>query len=746
MGRAAAIAITAALWLGVACANDGPPTASPRESPSALVAQAVQDNEPEAAASQAAAHEPLDEEASEAREPARNRVLIMRLEQDLYVYPRPDSDQYNGDHWRAGGLLLADGWLARESGDVWLRLDMNQERVGWIELADSPLTLDEARTLPEVEAPPLPMVQLQLSTGEVAEVTLAGRSQDGRRYAAQFLGSADARFWVHRRALAATETGFDVDDASGLPVYVGPVWGELTLSSGSIAEAKHWGWPTFADRPEGEFSTRGLADESHAILGRSSDGEWIALRVDTLRPEYVWVRTDRVDLNQAIDSLPIYVGKWMQTVPVDFGAGASPSGATWEPLYHWQWRDDGTILGSNSEGLWLWNPATGDSRRFAERQWVRFSPDGRYAASGCCQSYETGDLLRDVTITPVDSGEPLVFVDANRYRFSHHSEDPSLHWSPDSTHVLSAIHGDAETGVEAKHAILGVDGLRTEVSWRGQVGWLPDGSLYHVSEGVMRMYEPDASLVREIPFLGRPIMHVGVSANLTVVAQAEQHHDGYWLINLNTEERTKLPPPFDLAPRDGNESGWRPLVFANGSLYFYWYTPGSEESPDEPLLYRYDVDTGAAAAVDGSVGFNYSGWPRVQHQCDAGCERFALVAYQGPMLIIDPAREETVRVQMPEGARGIRVIDWSPGGERLLISALREMPEYDEAGFATHSQTWLHGWEYAVSEYLIVDAVNGSILQRLRSPVEQCGTEGHTAAWSPDGRWLAFGGEPVDCT
>lgn len=740
--------------LGVACANDGPPLATPRETLPAAGSEAdqqqAQQEQPEAQGSvpqaSRAAEPPASPESEAALEPVRNSVLIMRLERESYIYPRPESDSYEADHWGAGGLLLADGWLVDESGDAWLRLDMNGERVGWVRLSDSPLTLEEARTLPEVEAPALPSVQLQLPTGEVANVTLLGRSEDGRRFATQFPDRAGVRVWVYRRALATTQTEFDVDDVAGLPVYVGPTWGELRPSSRPIAEARAWSWLSFATRPGGEASAHRLDDESHAILGRSPDGEWVALRVDTLRPEYVWVRTDRVDLNQAIDSLPVYVGKWMQTVSVESGGHVSPAGSTSEPLYHWQWRDDGMIVGSNDDGLWLWNPATGVSRKFADRQWVKFSPDGRYAASGCCQNYETGDLMRDVTMTPVDGGEPLVFVDANRYRFSHHSEDPSLHWSPDSTHVLSEIHGDAETGVEAKHVILGVDGSRTEVPWQYRVGWLPDGTLYHVEDAVIRVYEADASLIREIPFDGWPQMHIGVNDDLLVVAQATDHREGYWLVDLSTGARTKLPTPLDLAPRSGNASGWRPLVFAGSSLYFFWSMLGRDQIPDGPLLYRYDVDSGRATPVVNSDGYDFGGWPRLQEQCAPGCERFALAAYLGPLLIVDPAREETISVPLPTGARSFRVVDWSPDSEQLLVRLLRETAEYDDEGFAAHSQTWWHGWEYAVSEYLIIDALDGSVLQRMRSPVEQCWAEGHTGAWSHDGGWLAFGGEVVDCT
>ncbi|MDE2968371.1 MAG: hypothetical protein OXS30_12915 [Chloroflexota bacterium] len=354
--------------------------------------------------------------------------------------------------------------------------------------------------------------------------------------------------------------------------------------------------------------------------------------------------------------------------------------------------------------------------------------------------------MRDVTVTPVDGGEPIVFVDANRRYFTHHSEDPSLRWSPDSSHMLSDIHGDAETGEAAKRAILGVDGSRVELPGRGNAGWLPDSTLYHVSEGVIRVYGVKGSLIRESAFDGWPMMHVGVSKRLQAVGQSADHLGGYRLIDLTDGSSTQMPVPFDLAPRDGNASGWRPLLFTEDSLYFFWAKRGRDPLPEGPLLYRYDLESGTAAPVDGSAGYGFGGWPRVQDQCTEGCEQFALGSFLGPLLIIDPARAETIAVPLPAGARSFRVIDWSPDAAQLLVRVLRETAEIDEAGFAAHSETWLHGWEFGVSEYLIIDAGTGSVLQQLRSPVEQCWSNGDTGHWSRHGQWLAFGGQVVDCT
>lgn len=737
------------LWaVAVACAGEPIPEAVDRSAPAEEPVPVLPAGGARAQSSPSATEATAAPEQTEQEKAVRNRVLIMRLEQDLYIYPYPSLGLHEGDNWRSGALLLTDGWLEGADGQVWLRLDMNQERVGWIRLADSPLSLEEAQTLAEVRFPVLPIVELRADSGETVGAAVLGRSEDGRHFAVEVQDRTAVRVWVHRRSMSAAHSESELDDLGRLPVYSGPIWGAWTPSSESpLAEATSGGWLAFAGRPSGEYAEHVLAvGASHSILGRSVDGEWVALRVDTLRPEYVWAPADSVRLKGQIAAAPIYVGKWMQTMSVDASGNVGQPSATSEPLYHWQWRSDGTIVGSNSDGLWHWHPASGELRRFAEPQWVTFSPDGRYAASGCCQDYQAGDLMRDITITPVEGAEPIVFVDANRWHFTHHSEDPSLRWSPDSTHLLSDIHGDAETGEEARRAILGVDGSRVEMPGLGDAGWLPDGTLYHLSDGTIGVYGVDGSLIGEIAFDGWPMMHVGVSKRLQAVGQSADHPRGYALIDLTDGSATQMPAPLDLGPRDSNASGWRPLLFIEDSLYFFWAKRGRDPLPDGPLLYRYDLESGAAAPVDGSAGYGFGGWPRVQDQCPDGCERFALSSNLGPLLIIDPARSETIAVPLPAGARSSRVIDWSQDGAQLLVRVLRETSESDEAGFATHSGTWVHRWEFGVSEYLIIDARSGSVLQLFRSPVEQCWSNGHTGRWSRDGQWLAFGGQVVDCT
>lgn len=627
--------------------------------------------------------------------------------------------------WIAGGLLLAV-CLAGCGDDL--------------PIAEGPQQAESAAQEPQTE--PVPgssatqeTTQLQTET----RTTVIQTSAQERQSDAQAAEEAEP-------ARQSTSREGDADDNDGSDEVSQSATEELTVTdvpTMTLAEAV--GRPPIATRPGGEFAAHRLAGSSHPILGRSVDGQWIALRVDALHPEYVWTWTDTVALNRDISELPIYVGEWMQTMSIDNAGWVGEPSTTIAPLYHWQWRADGTIVGSRA-GLWHWHPASGELRRFADAQWVKFSPDGRYAASGCCQDYQAGDLMRDVTIMPVDGREPIVFTNANSWHFTHQSEDPTLRWSPDSTHVLSAIRADGSSQFEPRYAILGIDGSRTDVPWRERFGWLPDGTLYDAGGDLIRVYEADGSLIREIPFRGRPIMRIGVSDDLLAVGQAANPRDGYWLIDLNSGEQTKLPSPFDLAPRNRGGSGWRPLVFAGGSLYFFRTTLGGGQVPGGGLLYRYDIDSGAAVKVDDTLGYDFGDWPRVAEQCPRECERFALATDPGRLIIIDPARDQAVSVPLPAGARRVHVVDWSPDGAQLLVRLLRETAEYDEAGFATHSENWEHDWEFAVSEYLIIRAADGSILQRFRAPVDECWTAGHTGAWSPDGRWLAFGGDYVDCT
>lgn len=157
MRRAAAIAMTAALWLAVACANDGPPTHVERRS-TLPVEEPNANRVEEAEQAVPTTDEPAESQAESDRLPPNH--LIMRLTRELDVY------QWIGDDWlpfRSFGprtLLLADGWVEQGNGVIWLHLDLNGELDGWARLEQSPLSREEALSLPMLERPSLPSTVL----------------------------------------------------------------------------------------------------------------------------------------------------------------------------------------------------------------------------------------------------------------------------------------------------------------------------------------------------------------------------------------------------------------------------------------------------------------------------------------------------------------------------------------------------------------------------------------------------------
>lgn len=490
------------------------------------------------------------------------------------------------------------------------------------------------------------------------------------------------------------------------------------------------------------------------ILGRSADSEWIALRLDLLNPAYAWTPVDRLTLNVPVSELPILVATGMEALSVDPDGSLGASYAATAQFTTWQWRDDQTIVGSNQRGLWHWNPLAGELRRFAVPQWVKFSPDGRYAASGSGGDFWTDDWTRDVVISPVDGGEPLIFGEANRYRFTHHDSDPSLRWSPDSRYVLSAylaLSADAETDEPWGYYILGVDGSRALLAVQSayqSVYWLPDSTLLIWDENQFRFYRPDGNLLRELTLDLDASIHLyrypdsGTAALVTT----EQGRGGWHRLDLATGELTALPPPLNQRPLRTNAwQGWMAQPLNGHSAIVYWRGPDPDEAAPDPPVYLYDVRSSSARPLDSVQRGSVRHGPDVLWSDDG--QRFALSWFGGSAYVIETDTLSTL--ELPEVAVSPlgALIDWSPDGSRLLVRSIRSVPEFDRRGFAAfpNFRYVVDFGDWTLAEYLIIDAASGAILSRFRADGNQC-SNGHRAEWSPDGRWLAFGGVVVDCT
>ena len=463
----------------------------------------------------------------------------------------------------------------------------------------------------------------------------------------------------------------------------------------------------------GFLHLRGWTDHRYPILGRSVDSQWIALRLELLNPGYAWTPLDRLSLNLGVAELPIIVATGMEVLSVDPGGGLGATYAATTQFQRWQWRSDNTIVGSNDQGLWHWNPLSGDLRRFAEPQWVQFSPDGRYAASGFGGDFGAGDWLRDVIITPVDGAKPIVFEAANQYRFTHHDSDPSLLWSPNSQYLLSTLYDEAWSG----YVILGVDGSRVELETSGWAVWLDDATLRIRNGQRDSIYRPDGTLLRETE-----------AARITI------------------DPESSPPYPFDRPARGNPQRGWKQLLETSSEYAFaYWVGPDDPDSPDGAALYLYEARSNTARPLLGIERGAVWRAPHILWSDDQ--QRFAVSWVGGSVYIVEARTLRTIELPEVRGDALGALIDWSTDGNQLLIRYRSAVPEFGSRGFAAfpnlHSAIWPGEW--VIAEYRIINAADGSVLHTFRADGNQC-SNGHRAEWSPDGSWLAFGGLVVDCT
>ena len=458
------IAVTALLLLALAaltaCADDGPPTivesrpfSSSEElqqasvepiDQSTLVSQEGQEQQPEAA---------LQSVAS----------LIMRLTEELDVY------QWIGDDWlpfRSFGprtLLLADGWVEQDNGAVWLHLDLNGDLDGWVRLNESPVSLEEARSLPRLAQPALPTTQLATPDGGQLAVSLLGMSEDKASIAVRFVGS-DAVMWVDRWEVQGGQS------LGWLPVYTGTVsgrWEPWQLVEGGRLEFQVYNWNSnLAAWPGGPTSQWRLQTGSYPVLGRSLDRNWIALRVDTLEPPVVWRSVVGLELDFDPSDLPVFLSAGLEVVMIDSDGSAVSSSFAPELPSYWEWRTANELLLSEWEvGSWLWDMGSGETRRLSDRDLANVSPNGAFAVD-VFHADEDAPIdwnePSNVALVSLDDGSEVVF-EATHKPWGTDAPGFQQFWSADSRWLLSTVarYGDEEE--TTRHFALSVDGELVEI-------------------------------------------------------------------------------------------------------------------------------------------------------------------------------------------------------------------------------------------------------------------------------------------
>ena len=745
--------------LATACTDDEVPV---YVEPETVQATAPVEAEPEVAESPEVEPEPEPAAAQEA-EPERDQVVVFRLTDNLDIYQWPGNDWQPFLSHRAGTLLLANGRARPENGELWLRLDMNNNVEGWVRERETPLSLDEARMLPWVLAPEFPTAELDVPGGETITVSLLGQSADEQQLAVLLPGS-DQPLWVSTSDLSLDRNWY------WLPVYEGFVFGEWrpTRDQPLVVVEAHY-WAEIYARPNGDPSGfrifqvnqnwGNMPPKQYAVLGRSLDEAWLAIRMDDFVPPVGWIQLDSVNLNVDPTTLPYMLNGETELLPitnvpitnesianeVQTGDGQVPTALR---LYHWQWRADGVLIGSN-DGLWRWDPAVdAEPVQFAPPQWVVFSPDGRFAASGTPPDYESGDLTRDITITEVDSGESVTFVDAGAAYFTHHDADPSLIWSPDSQFLLVWYNSYDENDWSGAN-VLSLDGTvtRFDSALTGSFRrWLSGNSLLMQTADGYAVYSANGELLREPTNLPDSYTYVDQTRSL----HWDPSEPGWTITDWTTSESTSLPAPLNQPKwRDSGSHG--PVFRIDGHLVHF-----ATVSDGVASTVVYDAERHFIVEfADVSVSMDDTDYLVRSYQWSADGQRVAVVFADAQGFHFDLTTGTASQLPLPVPENDDRrfydwnmIVDWSPDGRLLLTQSTYRTNEYDEDGVAIYPPRPGYitpPWPLN-SEYRLIDIETGRIVARFRGNPDQCWSAGHTAAFSPDGQWLAFSGEDNDCT
>lgn len=526
--------IVTVLLLGLlsltACANDGPPSfAEPKPVAATEEPQQAPADHPSAVS------ETRPEQQSGAIQQSISNV-IMRLSEELDVY------QWIGDDWlpfRSFGprtLLLADGWVEQDNGVIWLHLDLNGDLDGWVRLEESPLSLREAQSLPQLERPALPTTQLNGPDGGKLEVSLLGTSEDKASIAVRFVGS-DAVVWVDR-------WNFEDSQSLGwLPVYTGAVsgrWEPWRVVEGGRLEVQVHNWNSdLAAWPGGPTSEWRLQTGSYPVLGRSLDGKWLALRVDALEPPVVWRSAIGLKLDFDPSDLPIFLSAGLEVVTIDSDGRAVSSSLAPELRGYWEWRSENELLLSEWEvGSWLWDMESGETRWLSDRDLANVSPNGAFAVD-VFQADEDAPIdwnePRHVALVSLDNGREVVFEEAHK---PWGTDAPGFQqfWSADSRWLLSTVarYGDEEE--TTRHFALSVNGELVEIA-------PPEGEWVSSWRALQRVEQAGGTL-RYFNAAGEEIERPWSDEVFGADAAASRDHpelsDGWWPRNWSPDGRWLL--------------------------------------------------------------------------------------------------------------------------------------------------------------------------------------------------------------
>ena len=499
------------------------------------------------------------------------------------------------------------------------------------------------------------------------------------------------------------------------------------------------------DRPYGPAGSeylQGGPGRRYPVLGRSIDGEWIALRPDRLEnrwnQQYGWLPRDSVRLNVDAASLPIVASSDLEVISVDADGVFGRQYAVVEGAPDVRWRGDNALVGAG-DGLWEWRPFAETPRVIDDRRWDQLSPDGRWVL-GDDGVFGNPDVS-DLRIMSTDGHEEVSFSALDFHCVFRLAE--CSYWSPNSEYLRIWSAGRPAEDANFIH-VLGIDGSHTEPPIGERVRWLTDSTLLVGDETAMRVLSPAGAVEREVDTSTLDV-DCGISSKSSSLwaGPARDPNQPWHLVDLATGEIVALAEPLDRSPEGDQCEGtgqWRPISFAGRFILLYRAVDAA--SQDSQLMF-YDIDAHRGIPLAEGLAPHIGQRPQVLWSPEL--DRVVVSAWNTPVVIVE-IESLSVRA-FSDPPIGGEPIAWAPDGRRLLMRRFVLTSEYDDQGISAFPEGPTRGrvseflpsdWHYR--EYVILDASTGDIVFRVRADGDVCRAGRHTATWSPDGRWLAFVG------
>ena len=511
-------------------------------------------------------------------------------------------------------------------------------------------------------------------------------------------------------------------------------------------------WPNGA---EAGWLSQG--DRTLAVVGRSLDGEWIAVR---FYGEVQWVRAAEFELlanDVSAADLPIFIPRETTLAPVEPGTDLQP--AVLPRAADWAWTADGQIVGVGERAIWRYDPQPGTLETHPRPPGeATIAPDGEHVAvAECVDAWrECGKPHEgpfDIVIVPSDGRGWM------RVRDIHHSlvgwkfGTPYWvgEWSPDGRALLvpgASPHRDWP-GFAVEYSVITVDGgyhplPRLGAGPRQYWVWLADGTLLlhepHVEDSTLHVATREGDRLRGIDLppafaQGRHRWFRTESghpwASLQVAAQSR---DGDWfLLDLESGASVTLEIAGSTAEFGKPSTGRR---FAFSSMI-----DGGH------VLLLSDGTTGTAAQLPLPDGVEEIGTSR--HFAPSG-ERLLLdVKREGEwgLYVVELGSGEWIEVDI---RRREHVCDgavrWSPDGERFAIERRELLEQRGADWYRRDGLAALDG--DAVSVQILIYSRTGAFIEAFRTLEHWPHSGVRKVEWSPDGRWLGFGERtvgPLEC-